>query len=196
MVKMKLLVSFLYFLSLSCFAQVGINTITPEATLDINGNLKIRTTGVVSNSTTRTTSLVVDDTTKEIKRFKAAGYTINYITYNLNNVNQDWVADFDTKIDARNYALVIVGSSFDKNLSINYPDPGVYSPVNVYTFRWRDTWHISADYKDSETFRNENGNWTINCLIISKILIKEMPTVSVDMHGSENGSLASAPAGL
>ena len=197
MIKIKLFSGFLCFLSLSCFSQVGINTNNPEAALDINGNLKVRTMGAVSIGSVNNARLVLDNSTKEVKMIQSSTgnpFSMNYTTYRLRNVNLDYVQDYDTKISATDYTVVVVGSAFDRALRIT-GNIG-YSPMNIYAFQSNGTWHITADYKDAGTYGNSNGNWSINCLIISNNILKTLPLISINMNGSENGSVGSPPAGL
>jgi len=199
MIKFKLCLSFLCFLSLSCFSQVGINTDTPDATLDVNGNVKLRVINTTTGNTNSISPLVMDDVTKEIKVIRSSSgntFSINYLVYHLRNVNKDWVSDFNTKISTSDYTLVVVGSSFDKNLKLPLTVDCDYSPINVYAFQSGGTWHINADYMDSTTERGENGTWKVYCLAINNSILKRLPSVSKNMNGSQNGSAASPPAGL
>ncbi len=58
--KEKLITFLLFWVINIIYAQVGINTSSPTATLDINGNLKIRNVPVVSSLTTNQTVLLRD----------------------------------------------------------------------------------------------------------------------------------------
>lgn len=79
----------LYFLGLLCisaqaFTQtggVGINTDTPSATLDINGNLKVRTTPT-SSTLTNYTVLGVNTTSKEVTSLDASLFSASTATPN------------------------------------------------------------------------------------------------------------------
>ncbi|MEO4006674.1 hypothetical protein [Flavobacterium sp. CAU 1735] len=199
MMKFKLLVSFLSFLSLTCFSQgVGINIQTPQATLDVNGNLRLETAPIASDSDT-VSSLILDNTTKEVKMIQSRtgnNSPINYIIYHLNNVNSDWVNNFDTKISTIDYAVVVVGSAFNLSLLVMGRRRGKYNPFTVYAFEEGGTWRIKADYFGGHADGDVNGNWTINCLIISRSMLKIVPSVTTDIKGSNTGSAATAPAGL
>jgi len=203
MIKMKLFISFLYFLSLNCLAQVhsgvGINTSNPEATLDINGNLKIRTTDVIPVNSSGVTPLVIDNSTKEVKIVQSSSgnkFSMNYIQFNINNVNKDWVNNFNTKISTKDYTVVVVGSSFNKILVTAAPSQNDYNPFSVYAFEQDGTWRIKADYYAGFTKDGSNGSWSVRCLIINKSILKTIPPIIVDMHGSETGSVANPPSGL
>lgn len=50
--------------SCGCFAQVGINTVMPLSTLDVNGNLSVKVVNLLGNGTgsgTTSTSVLLDD---------------------------------------------------------------------------------------------------------------------------------------
>ncbi|MEO4006670.1 hypothetical protein [Flavobacterium sp. CAU 1735] len=188
MIKIKLLFfSFLFLSSLICFSQIGININEPEATLDINGNLKIRTTSAAIASDD-ITSLVIDNITKEVKKSKKA---INYTTYVLNNVNKDEVTNFNTNIKASDYNLVLLESSFDATL---YPyDAGWFNPKNVYAYIEGGTWRIAAYFQGGSVYYKGNGNWTISCMILNKNISEKIPGITVDLDGLQTGSSRKPP---
>ena len=188
MIKIKLLLFvFLFLSSLICFSQIGININSPQATLDINGNLKIRTTSTAAISDD-VTYLVVDKETKEVKKNKKA---INYTAYVLNNVNRDVVTNFNTSIKASDYNLVLLESSFSVTL---YPhDEGWFNPKNVYAFIEGGTWRIAADFIGGYNYYSGNGNWTIRCLILNKTISKKMNSITVNMGETPTGAAISPP---
>jgi len=192
MLKIKLFPCFLLFLSITCFSQVGIATSNPTATLDINGNLKIRTTSAVAISDAdAVASLVVDNTTNEIKVVEEGNVaTMNFIIYKLFKANRDRISNFNTNINASQYTLVVAGSSFNQLLR---PDVGWYSSKNVYAFIEEGTWRLFADYYESHS--RVNGDWEIYCLIINNRLLTTIPATTVDMGGNSTGA-ANSPAGL
>lgn len=77
------------FLFQLCFSQVGINTTTPQATLDVNGNLIVRT---VNSATPAVTYdfLVHNNSTKEVEKFSG-----NFTTGSTANTTIAKVADSD-----------------------------------------------------------------------------------------------------
>jgi len=191
MVKLKIFIPFLFLLSLTCFSQVGINTNTPEATLDINGNLKIRNITVSDNS--NVSSLVIDTNTKEVKVLSSGNTApISCLTYQLNSVDGDLVSNFNTNIKTSEFSLILVGSIYNSGWLYPY-ETGVYGPKNAYAYKENGTWRLYADYYTA--YDGDNADWTIYCLAINKSIVKELPTISVQMNGNEIGS-ANSPAGL
>jgi len=201
MVKIKLVLGFLCFISLNCLAQVGINTDTPSATLDVNGNVKVRNISTVTGAGANLSDLVIDKATKEIKMLQSSSgntFAMNYITYHLNNTDKDYVKNFDTRIPTSDYTLVIVGNHFTKSLKMasGLSYPGVFSPANVYSFGEGGTWRISADYHDGGTQDEQNGDWAVYCLVINRTMLIRLSDITTNMNGSQTGSAGSYPAGL
>lgn len=189
-----LLNSFYYEVS----AQVGINTPTPTATLDVNGNMVLRkANSALSNK--GYSCIVRDDNTGELKVIASpSGNTLplNYITYTLNNVNGDWVNDYDTKISSSEYTVAIIGSNYtSSNNGLTAAVGTDFNPMNVFAFNSGNTWHLSADYKGA-TSSGGNGTWEIRCLVINNTLVKTLPNVIQNLGGSKDASATSSPSGL
>ncbi|MEO4006671.1 hypothetical protein [Flavobacterium sp. CAU 1735] len=192
MVKLKLSINFLFFLSLTCFSQVGINTDTPEATLDINGNLKISNVRTVSSGS-NVSSLVIDKNTKEVKVMSLGNETpIKFLTYQLHSVDGDLVKNFNTNIGTSEFSLIVTGSSYDSGWLYTH-EKSVYGPKNVYAYKEGGTWRLYADYFSA--YNGTDSGWVIYCLVINKGVVNELPTISVQMNGQETGS-ANSPIGL
>lgn len=190
-------------------AQVGINTESPQSMLHVVGSdasspvrideLPIMPTGSTANPQA---NVVVDEVTGELYKGVAASAPFYYITYTLENVNGDWVSDFNTLISADRYTLLIVGSSFDKMLSTyrsssvlgNSPNISYdyYGPKNLSAQVKDGTWRIQADYSGSNP-SNDNGTWIINCLILSNNQVNVLPAANINLGGSGTGSAGSPP---
>ncbi|WP_426483940.1 hypothetical protein [Flavobacterium sp. 2] len=187
--------------------NVGIGTNSPSEKLQVNGNAKIDNklylgqAGTAPN--TGTSQIVRNNTTGELHVVQAENPTaksFNYVQYVLTNGNLDWVDNFDTKIPAAGYTLIITGSSFKpKNimtLKVSSYLEGDFSPVNVIGFVQNGTWRINADYIGSATTDGLNGTWTINCLVINNVLVATIPIQNNDLKGKEIGAATAIPAGL
>jgi hypothetical protein len=155
--------------------------------IDVNdGELFVMKSGTEDNATTK---------------------AITYVVYQLSGEG-DWVANFDTRINAQKYTLVVVGSTF----STQDPDGGIKpgtrltpetTPINyVYADRYKnaslqDRWFIHADYADSAPSDGSHGIWTINCMIINNSLVNVFPnTISVGTGGMNDIEASGIPAGL
>ncbi|PWN57986.1 hypothetical protein [Chryseobacterium viscerum] len=179
--------------------RIGIGTSAPTAKLDINGNLRIRTTAN-SNGSTNVSTLVRDNTTGEVKiAVSSTGNStpLNYIVYTISNVNGDWINNYDTKINSSDYTMTVVGSSFNSPLNTNnVVTPATYAPSSVFAFISGTTWRLTADYLATSTQTGVNGTWTIYCLVINNSILKTLTPVSQDLGGSNTGAAAATPAGL
>ncbi|HPW98448.1 MAG TPA: hypothetical protein PK218_07800 [Flavobacterium sp.] len=61
-IKFLFLLFLVLYASSNCFAQVGINTVMPQSTLDINGNLSVKVINITGNGTGSVgTSVVIND---------------------------------------------------------------------------------------------------------------------------------------
>jgi len=179
--------------------NVGIGTINPTAQLQTTGNM-ILGTAASTNSSAGYSPVARDNATGELKVINSDtgnNFPLNYLVYQLNNVNSDWVSDFNTNIPSSQYTLVIVGSRL--NISSGGLQvtslPGTFSPINIFSFRSGGTWHLSADYDGSNTANGSNANWTIYCVVINNSLIKSLPNVASNLGGTNTGS-APIPPGL
>lgn len=208
-----LVVSFFSFCSL--FAQVGINTESPQNTLHIVGDgidspmriekLQDMPTGASVNPQAY---VVIDENTGELSKGVSATPPFSYITYTLSKVNRDWVKDFDTKIPTDRYTVIIIGHRFDQKLHIvkngnsydRQPPLKMYAvPTDPDDFSIPSaTWRIKADYDGGNP--TDNGTWTIYCLILSKSQVIELKNEAetdgvfrFDLNSQPTGSATSSP---
>ncbi|XZF16550.1 hypothetical protein ACTHGU_10445 [Chitinophagaceae bacterium MMS25-I14] len=179
--------------------RVGVGTSSPGAALHVNGNVIVGS-AASTNGATGFSTVVRDNTTGELKVASSSTgntFPLNYVTYQLNTVQQDWISDFNTNISTSQYTVAVVGSSFNVGSNHLVTNGGnlEYDPFNVYAFQSGGTWHLSADFPNSGTTSSVNGSWTIYCLVINNSIIKSLGTVTSNLSGGSTGS-ASAPAGL
>lgn len=185
----------LLFSAISLSAQVGINTETPRAgsVVDVNGSMKsgnvLLPVDLPAISLAERESffyMVQDQSTKAIEQLdlsvSGAGGISSILTYRLDDVNGDWVLDFDTKVSSTNYALVILSAWFDQDLKGDNPAPPVARAKEI-----GGTWHLEADY--SAVSSDTNGAWNITCVVYPKTYAKIFPLQVVNMS---NGSTAAA----
>ena len=137
---------------------------------------------------------------------------INFITYELKLVDQgagDWLNTFDTKIDAGQYTVIVVGSYFslgnDHQLIRVTSDAGYEGDFGVAKV-FADvsgspaTWKLHADYVGATSNDGSSGMWTLYCMIINNALAKDLGTqqfnVSGGTNGGGNGAATAPPPGL
>src|SRR5690606_27824869 len=109
------------------------------------------------------------------------------LTFVLQNVNGDWVLDFDTKINAENYALVVLSAHF--NSVVNGSNPAL--PI-AGTKIANGTWHLEADY--SAVSSTTDGTWTINCVAYPKTYAKIFPQQNVTINNTGTGNSTTGAA--
>jgi len=174
--------------------NVGINTSTPRVKLDVAGTYKSGKIITVPSSIPTVTSVekdrylllnhsIADNTVKKINPSQANSPGIaSIITYSMNNVNGDWVENFNTKINSDDYSLMVLSAYFDRDLygsNIAIPSYGVKSVNNE--------WQIYADY--SQLSSTSNGVWTIVCAVYPKTYVKIFPEHGpFNLNGTTTGS--------
>jgi len=193
--KQKILLFLSLILMSSLGAQlgnVGINTITPRVKLDINGSYK--SSKIITGTTPLVTAaekqryLLLNHSTLDnrIRRIDSsqpgAPGLASIITYRLTNVNRDWVENFNTKINATNYSLMVLSAFFDLDLqgtNIAIPSFGVKNVNNE--------WVLYADY--SELGANANGTWNIVCAIYPNTYVKIFPEKGpINLNSTSTGT--------
>lgn len=200
----KSLLFILILFSIKSFAQIGGNINTPTELLDINGTARLRNVPEIGNNDKKYYTLVADKqgVLKKVTASKDNSYAFTTITFRIENVNKDWISNFDTKIPVDDYVVIITGFNFiiSANTALQSHIEGTFQPTNIYLFAQIknnvNTWRISADYPSAATQDGTNGTWEITTLVISKTLIKDFGNFSVNLKGSSVGSLNSKPQGL
>ncbi len=181
---------------ISIYAQVGIDTDSPRAgsAMDVNGSMKSSSIllseilpPITATERESFIYLVQDQTTGAIESLdlsaSGTGGISSILTYQLANVNGDWVLNFDTKISSSDYALVILSAWFDQDLEGNNPAPPV-----ARTKEENGTWRLEADY--SAVSSDANGTWNISCVVFPKTYAKIFPLQTVNMN--ENSTAVAA----
>jgi len=191
-------VFFLLFGIISSYAQterVGINTNTPRKTLEVDGSTKV--TGTINIGTVNTIgssdtyTFLMQEPTKTIRALDAAtakkGNALGYfMRFELKNVQNDWVTDFDTGINNTNFTIVVISSRFTKSMNNSMGVNRFAIPI-VSAFKSGTTWHLKADYPAVSTDDGSNGSWFIKLLIVSKDLIRTFPNQIETMSGATTG---------
>lgn len=188
------------------YAQVGINTDSPRpgVALEVYGTMKTKKVifpdlppltlqdrnsflYLIQDQTDNSLGML-DLTASNGGNGNEAGGISTLLTYVISNVNGDWILDFDTKVNATNYALVVLSASFDRPIEGTNPAlPIAGTKVGI-----SGTWHIEADYSavDSST----NGTWTITCVAYPKTYAKIFPQQTVSINANQNGNNQSGSA--
>jgi len=195
-----LLVFTLLFIYTKSNAQVGINTTTPRATLDVNGNTKISNhlaVGTINDvKDADAYTFLMQEPSLKIRALDAASATFGnglgyFMEYKVSNVDGDWLRDLNTGINVTKFTIIVLSSRFDGTIVASIG----FSPAFVSAFVYNGTWRLKADYPGVTTpivnGSTVNGEWNIKLLIISKDLIKVFSPPPTDMlGGATNGAIA------
>ncbi|MDQ1095253.1 MULTISPECIES: hypothetical protein [Chryseobacterium] len=187
--------------------RLGLGTSSPSAKFEIN-NSAIGTPSIKVNSISSQPSnanaayLTIDNATGEFYKGAQSEKVFYYQKYNLNNVNGDYISNFDTKISTSDYTLIIVGSYFNLFLAVDTGNPNRnrFTPQNVFAFKSNGTWRITADFPSTSSLGDTgtsvgtpNGNWTIYTMIIRNNQVVNNSDATFDLGGSNTSSASASP---
>ncbi|MFP3594251.1 hypothetical protein [Chryseobacterium sp. SIMBA_038] len=150
--------------------KVGIKTANPTETLDVNGSsytnsLYLRNPGEPDKTgghflATSSNTLQLYDPTLE------SSGLFNYLKLTISGVPAKGITDYDTKIDATKFLVVVHNYSFQLNdgsteVALDYGSNGIndnkQGSPNVNTFKSNGTWHIRANFTNSKLLDYTTG---------------------------------------
>ncbi|WP_060868522.1 hypothetical protein [Chryseobacterium indologenes] len=191
--------------------KVGINTSNPVETLDVNGktytnSLYLRNPGEPTMTggsflATSENAIQLYDPTLE------SSGLFNYLKLSLTGVSGLGITDYDTKIDANNFLVVLHNYSFKlndgtTNVMLDYGDNGVndnkQGSPDVVAFKSNGTWHIRARFSDSRIVAtNANppsrvyNNFTVDLYLMAykRLITKHnIADVNADLGGTDGSA--------
>ncbi|MDN3691216.1 hypothetical protein QWZ06_02555 [Chryseobacterium tructae] len=191
--------------------KVGIKTDKPTETLDVNGktytnSLYLRNPG--EPTMTGGSFLATSENALQLydPNLESSGL-FNYIKLTLTNVSGAGIADYDTKIDANNFLVVLHNYSFklnngNTNVMLDYGDNGVndnkQGSPDVVAFKSNGTWHIRAKFTDSRIIANISGgpsrtynNFTVDLYLMAykRLITKHnINDINADLKGSDGSA--------
>lgn len=182
-------------------AQVGINTATPEKELTVNGTMK--TSGMVFKKpmeklgANENYTFIIKSPAPENK-ITAYNDTfvpnspapINLIQFKItcDPSDKDWVNQFDTKINAQKFFVVI--SSFGFTQPVRSSTDWVTPVPQIYAYPTGGTWKLKADYQGfSPVSSLPTGEWTLNLLVFDRSYAKDVSSTQ-DLKASSTGAAA------
>ena len=211
--KRKIYITIIMCLGIFLNAQkgkVGINTANPTETLDVNGktytnSLYLRNPG----EPTMTGGSFLATSQNGLQLYDPAlesSGLFNYLKLSLTGISGAGITDYDTKIDANNFLVVLHNYSFklndgNTNVMLDYGDNGIndnkQGSPDVVAFKSNGTWHIRARFTDSRIIavnssspsRNYN-NFTVDLYLMAyrRLITKQnISDVTADLGGN-NGS--------
>ncbi|WEK68338.1 MAG: hypothetical protein P0Y62_10710 [Candidatus Chryseobacterium colombiense] len=200
--------------------KVGINTTNPTETLDVNGktytnSLYLRNPGEPTMSggsflATSENALQLYDPALE------SSGLFNYLKLTLTGVPGTGIEDYDTKIDANNFLVVLHNYSFKLNdgttsVMLDYGDNGLnddrQGSPDVIAFKSNGTWHIKAKFTDSRIIATNSpipsrtyNNFTVDLYLMAyKRLIEKqnISDVNTDLGGNDGSTqMINKPSGF
>jgi hypothetical protein len=190
--------------------KIGIGTTTPSETLDVIGtsytnSLYLRSPGEPTMTgghflATSQNSLQIYDPNLETSGL------FNYIKLTLTGASSSGITDYDTKIDAGNFLVVVHNYSFKLNngstsVALDYGSNGINDNAqgspDVGVFKSGGTWHIKAGFTNSQLidFSTANpsrayNNFTVELYLMAyKRLITKQNISDINANlGGTNGS--------
>ncbi len=215
--KKLLIIAILFLLSIAMYSQVGINTTSPNYTLEVNGSTKIdngfylEKPGV--STQIRGSKLLISLQDNNIVQYdidQSKYGPINYAEFIFRDLSKDGLQDYDTKISIDDYIVTVQGYYYleagtgdtdvmtnSNNGNDNIEGYQIYAYKNTTT----NTWFLRAFVNDSEfrtrissTFSATPVDMYLNLIIYRKGFIsKEINSISVNMNGNETGTAPLPP---
>jgi hypothetical protein len=184
--------------------------ITAKNNLKITGKSTINGLVYMNNvpvaTSDKVSQIAIDSVGRVCKVQAASGNTkmFNYLKYKIHNVNGDWIKDFNTKIPANQYTLIVVGSTFttqNETDVLSTSSGKGYNPQEVYAKTDGGTWRLVADYKGGSPKNTNgvitNGTWEIDCIAINNAVVQTISSsLTFNLGGKNSGSSQNIPAGL
>ncbi|WP_312300804.1 hypothetical protein [Chryseobacterium sp.] len=210
---MKKIITFL-FAACTCFytkAQVGINTKTPQGTLDVVGGTLIESyviDTVNSYASGNYYLLTRSKDTNPIGKVKLLDIALRNVapvnTYNitLKNVNQDDVVNLNTGLETSKYIVAITGAVFTEatpgiNTTTSIKSFGAYSTEVTSVTNGEKTYNaINLSFQGAGTTSAQNGTWSLTLCVYEKALVKDWGTYTGDVNSSFRGVSTNTPLGL
>jgi len=204
-----------FLLSFIMEGQVGIKTQNPQATLDVNGDVRVEKKLYLENpgdfGIIRGSNLLIQKTDLQIAQYdiEVSKYgPINYAQFIFENVGDPGVTSYDTKISIHDYLVTVQGYYFLQNGNnntsvVSYSNSGddyvegyqIYAYKNTTT----KTWFIKAVINNGG-FRTSseiiNVDMYLNLIIFrNRFIAKQIPDRVVSLDGNATGT-AALPAGF
>lgn len=184
--------------------RVGIKTTDPKETLDVNGNtytnsLYLRNPG--EPTMTGGSFLATSENSLQLydPKLESSGL-FNYLKLSLTGISGAGITDYDTKIDADKFLVVVHNYSFKMNdgttnVALDYGDNGTndnrQGSPDVTAFKSKGTWHIRARFTDSKliALTSANPGRTYNNFTIDLYLMAYKRLITKQNIGDINSDL-------
>ncbi|MDP5044793.1 MAG: hypothetical protein NWQ06_07425 [Leeuwenhoekiella sp.] len=218
MIKYVLHTIFIVFINLfSIQAQVGINTDTPTALLDVDGTAiidkKLYLENPGNSTQIRGSKLIIERTDNSIVQYdiSVSKYgPINYAELVFSNTSRFGITDYNTKISTDDYILSVQGYYFVEHgtgstsvITASGTVNNIVEGYQVYAYKnaLDKKWYIKCFINNGGIFRTSANPVTtidlhMNIIIFRKgLLAKEVPGFTVNVNKNTVGTLPK-PAGF
>ncbi len=191
--------------------KVGINTDKPTETLDVNGktytnSLYLRNPG--EPTMTGGSFLATSENALQLydPKLESSGL-FNYIKLTLTGVSGEGITDYDTKIDANNFLVILHNYSFklndnSTNVMLDYGNNGIndnrQGSPDVVAFKSNGTWHIKAKFTDSRIIATNTNppsrtynNFTVDLYLMAykRLITKQnINDINADLGGNDGST--------
>lgn len=193
---------------------IGLGNTVPTKRLEVVGTSKLDGAAGVyipqlpTNISAENAYSVVVTNDGHLEKVGTAGSNkaFNYIIYEIENMEMDWIRDFDTSIRTSNYTLIIVGSSFsipgdyvlrpvmNRNPQ-DHVDFGTTVVQNVFAYEYNGTWRLHADFDKGSPTTNAPCKWTLYCIAINNSMVKKFEVEKHNMNGRNKYTAQDPPEG-
>ena len=160
---------------------IGLGKEKGTQAIDANGTARLRNIPDVDN--TAVNSIVYADADGVLR--KGSSFPKMRIVQFSAVADQDWINDFDTKIDATKYDVAILSANLLGAVS-DIPDNAIPEP-NIYSFKRGNTWRLYADIPYYNTVGKKNGTWFFIVLVATAGSIDYYKTHTVTTPGTSKG---------
>ncbi|NIF03904.1 hypothetical protein F3J23_00500 [Chryseobacterium sp. Tr-659] len=200
---------------LTAGAQVGINTKTPQSTLDVEGETLVESyliDTVNSAAGGNYFLLTRSKDTSPVGKVKLLDISlrnvapVNAYKIVLTNVNQDEVVSLNTGLETSKYVVAITGAVFTNaisaaNTTTTPKSFGAYSTEVTPVTSGGKTYHaINLAFKGAGTVSSANGTWTLTLNVFERSLVKDWGTFNGSVSASASpvysGVSTNTPLGL
>lgn len=210
---MKKITTFLFIIwtYFSIHAQVGINTINPQGTLDVKGAILVESYVIDttnSNATGNYYLLTRSKDTTPVGKVKLLDIALRNVapvnTYNiiLKNVREDDVVSLNTGLETAKYVVAITGAVFTDATpgvitTTPYKSFGAYSTEVTSVISAGKTYNaINLSFQGVGTTSAQNGTWSLTLCVYEKALVKDWGTYTGSVNSTFTGVSTNTPIGL
>ena len=194
-------------LSQAVLAQVGIGTSTPQAELDVDGEMLVQEAFVIDNLGTVP---ALEENFKLTIRSKASTpmgkislldvdnlyvAPVNTVNYTFTNIQLDNLDDVDLQYDAAKYVIGIANFRHTGDAIKKVPGGNNFSIGHfvVRTFVSSGTWHLQIKNVELDLDAGDSLTYYVTLMVYDKKYFRQLPAITTNLGGSNIGVASSVP---